>query len=97
MVTLYCNGHHSPEKNQLCPQCNEFIEYAMQRLDKCQYQEDKPTCASCPAHCYKPDRREQAKTIMRYAGPKMILNHPMLAIAHTLDGLVKPTLIGDRT
>ncbi|MBF0473374.1 MAG: nitrous oxide-stimulated promoter family protein [Nitrospirae bacterium] len=89
MVKLFCEGHHCPEKNQLCPQCTEFAEYALKRLDKCQFQEDKPTCANCTVHCYKPDRREQAKTIMRYSGPKMILHYPLLAIHHTLDGLKK--------
>ena len=26
--------------------------------------------------------------IMRYAGPRMLLRHPYLAIAHKLDGLI---------
>lgn len=90
MVKIYCKGNHSKKKEQLCPQCKEFIEYALKRLDKCQYQEEKPTCANCTVHCYKPDRRGQAKAIMRYSGPKMILHYPILALAHTMDGLKKP-------
>ena len=50
-------------------------------------EEDKPTCANCPIHCYKPVRKEQVKRIMRYAGPRMLLRHPILAITHQLDGL----------
>jgi hypothetical protein len=87
MVKIYCKGHHAPKDAEICPDCSEFTEYALKRLDKCQFQEDKPTCGKCIVHCYKPDRREQAKVIMRYAGPKMILSHPMLAIQHTFDGL----------
>ena len=31
----------------------------------------------------------QAREIMRYAGPRMLFRHPILAIAHQLDGLRK--------
>ena len=39
------------------------------------------------ADCYKPAQREQVKVIMRYAGPRMLLRHPVLAIMHKIDGL----------
>jgi len=61
------------------------------RLRKCPYGNEKPTCANCPVHCYKPARKEQAREIMRYAGPRMLLRHPLLAIAHQLDGFRKAT------
>ena len=28
--------------------------------------------AKCPVHCYQRDRREQAREVMRYAGPRMV-------------------------
>ena len=56
------------------------------RLEKCPYGETKPTCANCPIHCYQPHRREQIKKVMAYAGPRMLLTHPILAIRHMLDG-----------
>lgn len=34
--------------------------------------------------------REQIKAVMRYAGPRMLLHHPILALFHMLDGLRKP-------
>lgn len=89
MVDLYCADHHGDEDAALCAECREFLDYADTRLDKCPYGEEKPTCANCPIHCYKPDRREQVKRIMRYAGPRMLLRHPVLAIRHQLDGLRK--------
>jgi len=45
-------------------------------------------------HCYAPEMREKIKEVMRYAGPRMLLSHPILAIAHLIDGLRKPRLKG---
>jgi hypothetical protein len=58
----------------------------MHRIDKCPFQAEKPTCANCPIHCYKKDRREEVREVMRYAGPRMLLRHPVLAVLHQLDG-----------
>jgi hypothetical protein len=85
MVDMYCRDHHSPA-DDLCGDCAEFLDYAKVRLDKCPYGEDKPTCANCPVHCYKPHYKARAKQIMRYAGPRMLLRHPIMTIAHYLDG-----------
>ena len=87
MAEIYCSAHHGSSDGTLCEACSEFLDYAAARLRKCPYGEDKPTCAKCPIHCYKPEHKAQAKTIMRYSGPRMLLRHPLLVIAHTLDGL----------
>ena len=87
MVDIYCADHHGGAKDALCESCAEFLEYARVRLDKCPYGATKPTCANCPIHCYKAEQRDQARTIMRYAGPRMLLKHPLLTIAHKIDGL----------
>lgn len=89
MVGIYCSAHHDIAGNMLCANCQEFLDYAELRLEKCPYGEDKPTCANCPIHCYKPARKTQAREIMRYAGPRMLLRHPLLAVAHKLDGFRK--------
>ena len=66
------------------PSC---CSYAGMRLEKCPFQEHKTTCAKCPVHCYKRDRREQIRAVMRYAGPRMMLQHPRLAFYHlVIDG-----------
>jgi len=91
MVGIYCSAQHDNSADVLCAECQEFLGYAEVRLDKCPYGEDKPTCANCPIHCYKPARKAQARAIMRYAGPRMLLRHPLLAIAHQLDGFRKAT------
>jgi hypothetical protein len=87
MVGIYCSAHHDGTRDILCTECREFLDYADVRLEKCPYGEDKPTCSNCPVHCYKPVQREQARKIMRYAGPRMLLRHPI--IAHKLDGFRK--------
>ena len=89
MVGIYCTDHHDGSAESLCAACEEFLGYAERRLEKCPYGEDKPTCSNCPIHCYKPERRAQVKEIMGYAGPRMLLRHPILAIRHQLDGFRK--------
>ena len=87
MVGIYCMAHHGQDGQ--CDECLEFLDYARTRLEKCPYGPSKPTCANCPVHCYKPAHREQAKTIMRYAGPKMTYRHPVRALVHVFDKLRK--------
>ncbi|MBI4733960.1 MAG: nitrous oxide-stimulated promoter family protein [Rubrobacteridae bacterium] len=85
MIKLFCNGNHRTS-DALCAECQQLQVYAMQRIDKCPYQRDKPTCAKCTIHCYKPTMREHIRQVMRYAGPRMLLSHPLLAVCHYLDG-----------
>jgi Zn ribbon nucleic-acid-binding protein len=85
MIRLYCRKRHRVPGG-LCPACRQLHDYAMQRLEKCPFGEDKSTCAKCKVHCYRPEMREQIRLVMRYAGPRMLLAHPRLAIAHMVDG-----------
>ncbi len=87
MIELYCQNKHSSERAglRLCPACLLLADYAMQRIDRCPFKADKPTCAKCTVHCYKPAMREQVRQVMRFAGPRMLIYHPVLAIAHLLD------------
>lgn len=84
MIEIHCRDHHHPTET-LCAECQGLLAYAMQRIDKCPFQDDKPTCAKCPIHCYKPGMREQVRQVMRYAGPRMMLRHPVLAASHMWD------------
>ncbi|MBN1922320.1 MAG: nitrous oxide-stimulated promoter family protein [Anaerolineae bacterium] len=88
MIEMTCRGqHHST--GDLCEECQELYNYALQRIEKCPYQEAKPTCARCPIHCYQPAMRERIRAVMRYAGPRMLLYHPILTLQHTLDQIGK--------
>lgn len=88
MIRVYCAAQHQTAQG-LCPECASLQDYALARLDKCPFQEGKTTCAKCPVHCYQPAKREQVRTVMRYAGPRMITLHPILAVRHLVDGLQK--------
>jgi len=90
MIRLYCRKHHGTHGDELCPECTELHEYAMLRLSKCPFQENKSTCGKCLVHCYKPDMKVKIAKVMRYSGPRMLLHHPILALHHVFDGRKKP-------
>lgn len=85
MLRIYCRAHHGGGA-ELCAACAELHAYAMCRLDRCPFGEQKPTCAACPIHCYKADRRQQIREVMKYAGPRMLWHHPLSALRHLWDG-----------
>src|SRR5580765_6614054 len=87
MVHIYCRDHHGQD---LCDECKGLMDYAGLRLDRCRFGAEKPTCARCPVHCYQRNRREQVKVVMRYAGTRMLWEHPLLSLRHWLDGF-RPT------
>ena len=86
MVQLYCSAHH-PHDRTPCSECAELLAYARKRLKHCPFGAGKPTCARCPVHCYRPDMRRRVRAVMQYAGPRMLLRHPILALLHLLDDL----------
>ncbi len=89
MIKINCNSHHHT-KEKLCDECQELLDYALLRVNRCPFSENKPTCEKCLVHCYIPEKREKIRVVMRYAGPRMIWNHPILAILHLIDSLRKP-------
>ena len=83
MIRIYCRSKHLPN-DYLCDDCKVLNDYASQRLSRCTFGENKPTCEKCPIHCYKIAMKEQIQIVMRFAGPRMILYHPILAIRHLI-------------
>jgi hypothetical protein len=81
MVRIYCADRHRT-RAELCEQCSHLLSYADDRLAKCPFGEEKTTCRDCPIHCYRPAERTAMKDVMRYAGPRMLWRHPLLAIRH---------------
>jgi predicted amidophosphoribosyltransferase len=84
MIQIYCTKHHH-SSHSLCPDCQELLNYAHQRLDHCKFGEIKPVCGDCKVHCYRNDMRDKIREIMRYSGPRMISSHPLMALRHVLD------------
>ena len=95
MIRIYCRHHHHP-KAYLCVDCDALKKYALLRIDKCIFGENKPVCAECKVHCYKKDMREKVRQVMRYSGPRMLYHHPFLAIIHLVDKK-KHNISGDET
>lgn len=91
MITLYCREQHYSVQG-LCIDCKNLSDYALVRLDKCPFQESKTTCLHCKTHCYKDEMRELIRKVMRAAGPKMTVRHPLLTLLHYLDGRRKEPL-----
>lgn len=89
MLQIYCRAHHggaAPADGHLCGACGDLLDYARKRLAACPFGPDKPTCANCQIHCYGARQREATRVVMRFAGPRMLLSHPLLALAHVIDG-----------
>ena len=84
MVLIYCKDHHKYE-NALCSKCFELGVYTKSRLENCRYQEKKPFCGRCGLTCYNVQTKDYAESILNYAGPRMMFQHPMLGLHHFLD------------
>jgi hypothetical protein len=91
MIACYCQDHHAT-RSELCSECRGLMDYAAVRLERCRFGPEKPVCVKCPVHCYQPARREQVRLVMRYAGPRMLWQHPILSLRHWLDGFRKAPL-----
>ena len=87
MVRLFCRFKHGGVG--LCAECAELAAFAAERLQLCPVKHNKPVCSECAVHCYRsaPDLRERMRAVMRYAGPRMLIFHPLLALRHQLDRL----------
>jgi hypothetical protein len=87
MLGIYCRAQHGTGAGErLCDDCDALFAYATKRLAGCPYGAEKPTCANCQIHCYGPRERERVREMMRFAGPRMMLRHPYLALMHVVDG-----------
>ena len=82
MIEIYCTSNHKGKS--ICDDCNQLIEYALLRTDKCKYKDEKPACKACKTHCYSPEKRNIIKEVMRFSGPRMIFRHPILSIRHLM-------------
>ncbi|MGZ8263670.1 MAG: nitrous oxide-stimulated promoter family protein [Burkholderiales bacterium] len=86
MIRLYCRGHGHARQGRMCDDCAALLDYAGRRLRRCVFGDAKPTCANCLVHCYTAEMRERVRQVMRWAGPRMLYRHPLIAVRHVLDG-----------
>lgn len=62
---------------QMPPEYVALEAYCLARLDACKFADAKPKCVDCKVHCYEPAMRKRVKEVMRWAGPWMLLYHPV--------------------
>ena len=82
MISLYCHSKHGGKV--LCAECDQLKQYALQRLSKCPFGDEKGACSNCSVHCYKINMRENIRAVMRFSGPRMILYYPMDFVKHLI-------------
>lgn len=82
MIEIYCHGIHGKGRGELCEECRTLLDYAAMRTEKCPFMETKTFCSACKVHCYSKDMQEKIRDVMRYAGPRMLFVHPVLALRH---------------
>ncbi len=94
MMRIYCCGNkHIDIKNrfvskadaELCDDCSQLLKYAIDRTYKCPFIETKTFCSNCKLHCYQKHESEKIKKVMRYAGPRLLLYHPIPVIKHWIE------------
>lgn len=86
MVKIYCDGFHKP-CDGLCSDCRDLSDYALLCVSQCPYGANKPVCGRCPTNCFRKDRYAKITAVMRYAGPRMLYKHPLLAVSHVFDAI----------
>jgi len=65
-VLNYKNISYELETN-LCTKCEDVIDYSIQKLYKCPY-EEKPRCRKCSSSCYEKPQWKAVAKIMMYSG-----------------------------
>lgn len=95
MIALYCRKKHRT-RGTLCPDCAALDAYARQRSDNCPLMETKTFCSNCKIHCYKADMRAKIREVMRFAGPRMMFAHPILAIRHVMESRKEKQMLAEK-
>lgn len=88
MVNIYCAEKKHVRKGNLCEECTDTLNYALLKLERCKFGQEKPVCNKCTVHCYKEHYKEKTKEIMRYSGPRMLKYAPFLSILHLIDSKI---------
>ena len=77
MIDLYARAHKGREA-----ECAALKAYALTRLERCPFGEEKTMCQFCKVHCYRPKMQARIKEVMRYSGPRMLFHAPITAVQH---------------
>ena len=87
MIGIFCRDLHRTDGAQLCPECEELLEYVKNRIASCPQGSGKYFCSECKTHCFAPNRRQKIKQIVEYSRPDGLLRSPLVNIRHKLGRL----------
>ncbi len=82
MIEIYCKKHHNGKC--LCKDCEELLNYAHERAEKCPFGENKSFCQNCKVHCYNSKKRDNIRKVMKFSGPRIIVHHPIVALKYLI-------------
>lgn len=94
MVTLYCR--HRLKAMSVPEPYEQLVNYAYKRLERCRWGTKKPNCHQCRVHCYAPDKRQQVREIMKWAGPRMIIYAPIKAMRYLINSMKPNPTVAER-
>lgn len=85
MIETYCTKQkHLNDGGKLCSDCDELLNYSLQRTTRCPHVEKTLFCVNCPTPCYKPDMKEKMRIMMKYSGPRFFFSHPLIVLEHVM-------------
>lgn len=97
MIDIYCKNKHFKKdrttKYSRCPICAEMGTYAIHKIDTCKFKSSKPVCSKCSVKCYNSEHRDNIRQVMRYAGPRIILYHPLLLVRYAYRKVLKKSRV----
>ena len=82
IIHLYCHAKHGTPSGSLCTECQAVRDYAAQRIRKCPHMATKTFCSRFKTHCYEPIYRQKIQRMMRWGGPRLIFDSPILVLRH---------------
>ena len=87
MIRIYCEGRCQNEtlESGLCQECEELLTYALERLEKCPKVAQKTSCGRCEIPCYREPFKSRIRLVMKYAGPRMVVKHPIKTVKYVMD------------
>ncbi|MBN2510555.1 MAG: nitrous oxide-stimulated promoter family protein [Spirochaetales bacterium] len=86
MHCIYCRGVHNnvTGNGSLCDACDDLFRYSIERTRSCKWKEKGRLCSACEVHCFSKEKRAAILQIMRYAGPRLVFTHPLLAFRYLI-------------
>lgn len=93
---IYCRGNHKNrqcDQSGMCPECRLAIEETLERTATCP-KGHVGNCEDCDIHCQRGEAQENIKRIMRYAAPRMMFRHPLMAARYLRKKLTHRATLG---